>query len=296
MVSPQTFLSRVPIFSSLSPGDLDALAHSLQPVVREAGQVVLRKGDPAGAMYLIRKGKVGISLWTEDNQEFVVSVLGEGDFFGELALLDGAARTATVKTLETTELLELARGSFLDFVRARPEVAMGMMGVIAGRLRSVNEMLETSATRNANEAIEQQTTFGERVAGGLAQVAGSWAFLTSLIVAICGWMVVNALGLFGPALDPYPFSLLSVMLACLASLQVPVIMMSQNRDARQDRLRADLDYQVNLKAELQIKSLHVKLDELRANEMDQMRALQQEQSALLREHQRILAQLRPAGP
>ena len=289
------FLSRVPIFSSVSRKDLTKLAGLWKPTVRLKGQAIFQKGDPPRAMYVIREGKVAISVWTEENLELVLSMLGKGDFFGELALLDGSLRTATAKVVEQADLLEMTQGDFLKFLRGKPEVALSVMAVIAQRLRTTNELIERRTARNVNEEVEQQTRFRDRVADRLAQWGGSWSFIFVFLILLATWIIINTIAfVFGP-FDPFPFVFLNLVLGCVAAIQAPVIMMSQNRQSQKDRLRADLDYQVDLKAELQIQSLHVKLDEIRASEIRELRELQQEQMAMLRQqiellNERLLAQ------
>jgi uncharacterized membrane protein len=280
------FLSRVKIFSSLAPDDLAELATLWRPVSREDGQIVFRQGDPPHAMYLVREGKVEISLWTEDNEELVISILGDGDFFGELALLDGSPRTATAKAVGHAELLEMSEKDLFAFLRRKPEVSISMMSEIARRLRTSNSLIEHRATRNVNQVIEEKYTFGDRLADRIAQFGGSWTFLICFGITLALWMGLNR-----HPFDPYPFIFLNLVLSCLAAVQAPVIMMSQNRQAMKDRLQADLDYQVNLKAEQQIRSLHLKLDELRTTEIHDFFELQREQVAIQREQIEILKRL-----
>jgi CRP/FNR family cyclic AMP-dependent transcriptional regulator len=285
------FLTRVKIFSSLSREDLRELAGLWRPVSREDGQIVFRQGDPPHAMYLVRDGKVEISIWTEDNEELVLSLLGDGDFFGELALLDGSPRTATAKAVGRTELLEMAEKDLFAFLRRTPEVSIAMMSEIARRLRTSNALVEHRATRNVNEVIEEKYTFGDRLADQIAQFGGSWTFLICFGVTLVLWMALNSVESLWHPFDPYPFIFLNLMLSCLAAVQAPVIMMSQNRQALKDRLQADLDYQVNLKAEVQIRSLHLKIDELRTAELHDFFELQREQLAIQREQIEILKRL-----
>jgi uncharacterized membrane protein len=285
------FLSRVKIFSSLPSGDLAELAALWRPFSREDGQIVFRQGDPPHAMYLVRAGKVEISLWTEDNEELVISILGDGDFFGELALLDGSPRTATAKAVGRAELLEMAERDLLAFLQRKPEVSVAMMREIARRLRTSNALIEHRATRNVNQVIEERYTFGDRLADRIARFGGSWTFLICFGLTLALWMGLNSIQSFWHPFDPYPFIFLNLVLSCLAAVQAPVIMMSQNRQAMKDRLQADLDYQVNLKAEQQIRSLHLKIDELRATEIHDFFELQREQLAIEREQIKILKRL-----
>lgn len=276
------FLARVPIFSSLPTEDLKCLADLCKPIVRDAGYVIFKKGDPPEAMYLIRSGKIAITTWTEDNQELFLSMLHEGDFFGELALIDGSPRTASAKVFENVDLLEITRDDFLLFLRSRSDVCLAVTAVIAQRLRTANLLLEQRTTRNVNEEIEHRMSFGDRVADKIAQFGGSWPFIGIFFAFLFSWMILNSLHFLFAPWDKFPFVFLNLMLSTIAAVQAPIIMMSQNRQAAKDRIRAELDYQVNLKAELQIQSLHIKMDELRAAELRQLYDLQREQMAAMR--------------
>jgi len=163
-----------------------------------------------------------------------------------------------------------------------------MMSEIASRLRTSNLLIEHRSTRNVNEVIEEQYTFGDRLADRIAQFGGSWTFLICFGVTIALWMGLNSIQSLWHPFDPYPFIFLNLILSCLAAVQAPVIMMSQNRQAMKDRVQADLDYQVNLNAELQIRSLHLKIDELRTTELHDFFELQREQLAIQREQIEIL--------
>lgn len=187
------FLSKVKTFSSLAPDDLGELAALWRPVAREDGQIVFRQGDPPHAMYLVREGRVEISLWTEDNEELVLSILGDGDFFGELALLDGSPRTATAKAVGHAELLEMAKDDFFAFLHRKPEVSISMMSEIARRLRASNSLIEHRATRNVNQVIEETFTFGDRLADRIAWFGGSWPFLIRFGVTLALWMGLNSI-------------------------------------------------------------------------------------------------------
>jgi uncharacterized membrane protein len=277
----------VPIFSALTTDDFAGLAVLTNQVTRNDGQVIFRQGDAPLAMYVIRSGKIAISVWTEENEEVVLSVLHEGDFFGELSLLDGSRRTATAKAVGQVELIEISREDFFKLLRLKPDVSISIMAVMAQRLRTTNELIQSRATRNVNVEIEKQSTLSERVADQIARWGGSWSFVAAFFVVLGLWIALNAFGLFFNPFDPYPYVFLNFVLGCVAALQAPVIMMSQNRDAQIDRLRADLDYQVNLKAELQIQNLHVKLDELRVSELHEIREIQQQQLELLKKWEQM---------
>jgi len=277
MANADSFISQISIFTSLSPEDLAGLPVLTKVITRETGQIIFRAGDPALAMYVIRSGRVAISVWTMENEELVFSVLGEGDFFGETSLLDGSHRTATAKAIEAVKLIEIGADDFFKLLRLKPDVGISIMGVMARRLRATNELIQRRASRNVNQEIEEHSSLAERVADRIARCGGSWWFIAGFFIVLAGWLGVNTFELLFGAFDPFPYSFLNLLLAVVAALQAPVIMMSQNRDAKIDRLRADLDYQVNLKAELQIQNLHVKLDDLRASEIHELREIQRQQ-------------------
>jgi len=286
------FLSGISMFSSLAADDVRELASLCRQVSREDQHLVFRQGDPPDAMYLIREGKVEISVWTEDNEELVLAVLGDADFFGELALFDGSFRTATAKAAGHVDLIEIRKDDLFAFLRRNPDAALSMMSEISRRLRAANSLIERRTTRNVNELMEERYTLGDRLADRIAQFGGSWAFLICFAVTLFLWMAVNSVESIWHPFDPFPFIFLNLLLSTVAAVQAPVIMMSQNRHAKKDRLQADLDYQVNLKAELQIRSLHLKIDELRTTEVHDFLELQREQLTIQREQMEIVKQLR----
>ncbi len=149
---------------------------------------MFRHGDTPDAMYLIREGKIEISVWTEDNEELVLATLGDGEFFGELGLLDGRPRTASAKAVGRVELIEIRKDDLLSFLRRNPDAALAMMGEIARRLRGANALIEHRASRNVNELMEETFTFGDRLADRIAQFGGSWKFLICFAITLFAWM------------------------------------------------------------------------------------------------------------
>jgi len=283
-------LGRVPIFSSLGDEDRAELARSCTVVTREAGEIVFARGDAPRAMYIVLSGRIAISVWGENHQEIILSVLRAGDFFGEVALFGNSARTANARALEPTELLEVPGEGLFALLRRRPELAMVMLADMAGRVRNTTELLEHPVTKNANEEIEERLSFGDRVSDRIAQFGGSWRFILSMLGFLFAWIAVNLWFLSQP-FDPFPFILMNLFLSLLAGLQAPIIMMSQNRQAVKDRLHAELDYKVNLKSELQIQGLHLKIDELRGVQMREVSELQRSQIAVLQEQVEMLNRL-----
>ncbi len=277
-------LRTIPIFERLTEGDVAVLLNLWKPRTVKEGQILFRQGDTGDSMFLIEEGALEITVPVDQPQkEMRVSVLGEGEFVGELSLIDGLPRTATARAIEDTVLLEMRRDEFLNFLTQRPSVAISMVSEIGKRLRSTNELVTSLASKNVNVEIEEQLTFGERVADKMAEFGGSWPFLLLFGGFLVAWMVLNTVQLWFHPLDEFPFIFLNLILSCLAAVQAPVIMMSQNRAQKKDRLRADLDYQVNLKSELMIQQLHAKVDELRATDLQQIQSSLEEQLAAVKQ-------------
>jgi CRP/FNR family cyclic AMP-dependent transcriptional regulator len=219
-------------------------------------------------MYIISKGSIEISIPAEDGKKDIqVSLLKEGDFFGELSLVDGSPRTATATAIDQCILLEMNRDSFMDFLVRRPTVAISMIAEIGKRLRSTNELVTSLASKNVNVEMEERLTFGDRLADKVSDFVGSWTFIIAFLSFVGLWMVLNLVQILFKPFDEYPYVFLNLVLAMVASLQAPLIMMSQNRAQLKDRLRAELDYKVNVKSELMLQQLHAKLDEVRKVEL-----------------------------
>jgi len=283
MVSAE-FLSKIPIFEHLSPADHDILAGLWHARELKVGETLFRVGDRGDAMYVIQSGVIDINVPIQGpKKEMTVSVLHEGEFFGELSIVDGLPRTATAVAVEKAHLLEMKRNEFIRFLMDRPAVAISMVSVIGKRLRDTNELVQSLASKNVNEEMDERLSFGDRLADKMAEFGGSWAFITIFGIILVAWIGLNTVQLWFKPFDEYPFIFLNLMLSCLGAIQAPVIMMSQNRAQQKDRLRAELDYQVNLKSELMLQQLHAKIDELRATDLHHMNEAIQTQLSYSRE-------------
>jgi len=288
MISEE-FLSKVPIFEKLSSEDVESLRQLWQPRALKAGEVLFRKGELGNSMVIIEEGRIEITV-PIDNQkkEMQISVLHEGEFVGELALLDELPRTATAKALGPCRVQEMVREDFLEFVHQRPSVALSMLSEMSQRLRATNELVQSLASRNVNQEIEESQSFGERLSDRIAEAGGSWGFIIGFAVFLALWMVLNAVQLWFQPFDHYPFIFLNLILSCVAAVQAPIIMMSQNRAQKKDRLKAELDYQVNLKSELMLQQLHMKFDEMRSTELREMHTSLTEEMDRLEYRMRVL--------
>jgi len=259
-------LRSVPLFASL---DNDA-ARELRSLltVREVadGASLFEAGDTGDAMYLIESGRIRIHLVDTSGHDVTLAELAGGDFFGEMALLDGKSRSASATVLEPARLAILSRDDFLSFVRRNPDVALKMLSAITNRLRETDELLRQRVSRNVNEEEAARMTTSDRMASELAVFAGSWKFIGVLIVILTIWILLNS-WYIGRPFDEYPYQLFGLVLGVIAGIQAPIIMMSQNRQDEKDRLRADLDYQVNLKNELSLAEVLRRLDVLESERL-----------------------------
>jgi len=255
-------LESIPFFQTLDGDERAAVAALMKEARFGAGATVFREKEPGGVLYVIRAGKVELSVVGEDGAKVVVDVLQPGEFFGEMSLLDGGGRSTSAVAVDDVEAYSLSREEFLGLLRRRADVALDVMAALARRFRKTDELLRRRMP-NPNEVADERETFGERVADGVARFGGSWAFIFAFATVLLSWVAINTILIMGKdAFDPYPFILLNLFLSMLAAIQAPVIMMSQNRQDARDRIRSELDYQVNLKAELEIMQLHDKFDRL----------------------------------
>jgi CRP/FNR family transcriptional regulator, cyclic AMP receptor protein len=255
-------LRQVPLFESLDDEAARKLCQLLESSDCKAKTLLFRAGDEGDAMYLIERGKVRICVQDTDGREMTLTEFGRGDFFGDMALLDGQRRSADAIVAEDARLAVLSREHFLSFLRSSPDVALEMLTALANRLRRTDELLRHTATRNVNVEEEAQLTLADRAADVIAEFGGSWKFIFSAIGFLILWVATNTLLLWQSPFDKYPFILLNLVLNMIFALQAPIIMMSQNRQAHKDRLRADLDYQLNLKNELALNEITERLKAL----------------------------------
>ena len=267
-------LRQVPLFESLDDATARELCELIKTLDCPAHQVLFHAGDVGDAMYLIERGKVRICVQAKDGHEVTLAKLGRGDFFGEMALLDGERRSADAVVAEDARLALLSREHFLSFMRSSPDVALEMLTALANRLRRTDELLRHSATRNVNVEEAAQLTLADRAADIIAEFGGSWKFIFAAVLFFNTWVLINTWLLADRAFDVYPYLLLSTGINMLAVLQAPIILMSQNRQSHKDRLRAEIDYQVNLKNELALNEI---IQRLKTLERDYLRLASEKQ-------------------
>jgi uncharacterized membrane protein len=262
-------LRSVPLFASLDDDAARDLRNLLSDKTVPQNTRLFRQGDKGDAMYLIESGRVRISIRDDDDAEVILAELAQGDFFGEMSIIDGRQRSADAKVIEDAQLAILSRDSFLSFVRNNPDVALEMLSALTDRLRRTDELLRSRVSRNVNEEQEARLTLADRAADLIAEFGGSWKFIILSIVLILFWIIFNTFILIR-GFDPAPYQMLNLVLAVIAGMQAPIIMMSQNRQGEKDRLRADLDYQVNLKNELSLAEVLRRLDVLESERLPKL--------------------------
>ena len=256
-----SLLNDVPIFKLLDDNERATLAALFEQRSCTVGETIFHEGEPGDEIFLVSDGRVQVFITSDTGEKIILGENTRGDVFGEISLLDGGPRTASAVAVEQTEVLTLDRDKLLELVQRHPHVAIDLLTVMGQRLRGTDELLRTGVARNLNEEEEDQMTFGERIADRVATFGGSWTFIMLFGSFLASWIILNVL-LGKHEIDPFPYILLNLFLSMIAALQAPVIMMSQNRQSTKDRLKADLDYQINLKSELEVAQLHRKLDHL----------------------------------
>ena len=256
-------LRSVPLFRNLDDNATFELCNLLTVREEAAGTPLFYRGDPGDAMYLIETGRVRISVKDADGHDATLADLRDGEFFGEMAILDEQPRSADATVSANTRLAVLSRDDFRAFLHKNPDIALGILTAMIHRLRRTDELLRHRVSRNANEEDAAHLTLADRAADLIAKFGGSWKFIGASIAFCLLWIAMNSYVLI-KGLDPFPYTFLNLVLGIMAGLQAPIIMMSQNREGQKDRLKADLDYRVNLKNELLLSEVLQRLSAIEA--------------------------------
>jgi len=258
MCDPKVFKA-VPLFSLLDDDEVAVLAAQVEMKRFAPRQRIYKIGDAGGRAYILVSGKVRVTTVDEDQQELVVDEPTAGDFFGFASMLDDTPHQTNATASEDTVCIEVDRHDIAVLLQRKPLAGMDMLAVLGRQFHASQHLVRLRAMRNPNVVIEHQSTFGDRIADAVARFGGSWSFIISFAVILIVYTCVN-IALRGRAWDPYPFILLNLFLSMLAAVQAPVIMMSQNRQDAKDRLRGELDFDVNRLAESEIKGIAAKLN------------------------------------
>jgi CRP/FNR family transcriptional regulator, cyclic AMP receptor protein len=252
-------LRHVPIFELLDDDEASILASQVERQEFAPRQRIYKIGDLDGKAYVVLSGTVRVTTVDEDKQEVVIDEAGHGEFFGFASMLEGVAHMTNAMALVQTTCLEVDRKDIEVLLQRKPMAGMNMLTVQSRQIHAAQQLVRVRANRNANDMIDEEMTYGERLADHVVRFGGSWIFIALVMVALAIYAAINVV-LKGRAWDPYPFILLNLILSMMAAIQAPVIMMSQNRQDTKDRLRSELDYQVNRRAESEIQGLSGKLN------------------------------------
>lgn len=252
-------LKQVSLFSRLDADEAAVLAAQVELRSFSPQQRIYKRGDQGDRGYVMVSGKVRVITVDEDHQEVVVDEPAPGEFFGFASMLEQSPHQTEAVSLEPTECIEVDRNDILVLLQHKPHAGMDMLASLGHQFHASQQLVRVRANRNPNEIIEEKETFGERVADSVAAFGGSWTFITIFALFMLAYTSINV-SLRRAAWDPYPFILLNLFLSMLAAIQAPVIMMSQNRQDKKDRLRGELDYDVNRRAHAEIQGLAHKLN------------------------------------
>ena len=266
-------LSDVPLFANLDDNECQVLAERVDLLALEPGKVVYEYGDPGDWMVVVKRGAIELSVRTKTGDKVVVDKIGPGEFCGEISLLDEGTRTATAMVVEAGEAIVVDRGNLDELLRLRPQAGLDLLAATGKALRVHAQLLRNAASRNVNEEARDTTGVVLRIADAVAGFSGSITFLVLHVVIFAAWILLNV-GLvpFG-GFDEYPFGLLTMAVSLEAILLSTLLLFSSNRQAARDRIRSDIEYDVNLKAELQIQHLHEKVDLLHEQVLTKLEAL-----------------------
>jgi CRP/FNR family cyclic AMP-dependent transcriptional regulator len=251
----------IPVFSLLDADERAVLSEQVELRRFRPRQRIFKPGDPGGKAYVMLGGRVQIVVIDDDNQEVVIDEPASGEMFGLASMLSDSPHRTTALALDETTAIEIERNDIGALLQRKPMAGLDMLTMAGQQFRLAQDLVRARAARNPNEVIAETTTFGDRLADSVARFGGSWRFIITFGTVLCAWVVVNVI-LATRAWDPYPFILLNLFLSMLAAVQAPVIMMSQNRQDAKDRLRSELDFAVNRKAETEIISLAAKMNRI----------------------------------
>ena len=282
MATDAEVLADVPFFALLDDGERAALAERLDTVTAPAGTVLFHLGDPGGRLFVVRSGIVELFFKNDTGEKIVLEVASVGDFFGEISLLDGGPRTASAMVVEDLDALVLDRSDLDEFLRLRPAAAMDFLAASGRRLRESANLLRHTASRNANVEVEDNRTPVMKVADWISDFSGSLPFLFLHCAIFAAWISLNVGALAHTSLggwDPFPFGLLTMVVSLEAIILSVFVLLSQNRQASRERVRNEIEYQVNLKAEHEIAHMHERLDIMNAQILARLAAIERNSRA-----------------
>jgi uncharacterized membrane protein len=274
MACEAQLLTNVSLFEHLEDADREQLAGFIHERRLAAGETLFKTGEPGESLYVVRSGEVELFIKDTAGQKIVLAVADAGEVFGELALLDQGPRTATAVAVGDTHLLALKRDDLLLLFKKSPAAALRVLAAMSRMTRKADELLRTRVSRNANEEAEEHISTLQRVADWISWFSGSMVFLALNALWFIVWISVNVWPLGVTRFDPFPFGLLTMIVSLESIFLTCFVLISQNRQAEKDRVRADIEYDVNIKAELEIAHLHEKTDRIYSEMLEQFMRLE----------------------
>src|SRR5919206_59914 len=260
-----SLLAGIDMFELLHEDDRRALADVVDSIKRKPGETLFHAGEPGESLFTVRSGSIELFIKDNVGQKIVLTIAEAGDLFGELSLLDSGPRTATAVALTDVELLVLDRDDLLLLFQKRPDAALNMLAAMSAMTRKADELLRTRVSRNVNEEMQEHSTPLQRIADWIAWFSGSMPFLILNGAWFIIWIIINTAPLGIRPFDPYPFGLLTMIVSLEAIFLSCFVLVSQNRQTEKDRVRSDIEYEVNIKAELEVMHLHEKTDRIYEN-------------------------------
>lgn len=259
-ITPQ-LLAEIPLFSNMDKDEIGELRSIMTERIYQPGQICMKAGDQNATFQIIERGEVEVWLNDTEGKKVVLDNLGPGKFFGELSMISGESRSATATSEEEVVTLELSREEFFAFLRRRPDAAIDVLTELGDRLKHTDDILRTRITRNPNDAHDQTLSIAQRIADVIADFSGSMPFLLINLTVFVIWIITNV---FDSKLfrDPYPFQFLTMAVSLEAIFLSIFVLISQNRQAAKDRIKADLDYQVDVKSEMEMSTIMVKVHDI----------------------------------
>ena len=258
-------LRDVPFFSQLDQRERQNLARLLNTKTFHSGDSIFLVGEPGDSLFIVKRGRVEIFLRDNTGQKIPLTLVEARGMFGELSVLDRGPRSASACALEECELLMLDHEHLETFLQASPHALSGMLQVLGERLRHADSLLRGQSVVNPNQAIENKLSLLQRWATMVADFSGSIVFLVSNVAFFVAWIVLNCGLLPGvDAFDPYPFGFLTMFVSLEAIMLSILVLLSQNLQSAREKVRNDIEYDVNVRAELEVTHLHTKVDLLHA--------------------------------
>lgn len=268
-------LSRISFFKNLNLEELQSLASVMDIKSYQKDEMIFRLGDQGDSLYIVQDGEVELFVKDHTGEKITLRIVSSGDMFGELSMLDSGPRTADALSIDKSELLALGQDDLQTFLKKHPDAALDLLANLAGRIRQTNQLLMGRVSRNTNTEAEGKMNWVQKAAYLISEWSGSMSFLILNASLFLIWILWNSDVIPGlSAFDPYPFGFLTMSVSLEAIFLSIFVLMSQNLEANKDRIRSNIEYEVNLKAELEISHLHEKINTMNADFISRLHTIE----------------------